>query len=785
MRLLYLLPVLLLLLPSTSRAQARHNLNFEPEANHHQPLLLWMWGTRGAATPNDAKLRRVDTLTRAASGRGSLLIDVSQTEEPVSGAVSTSITPVDSLRWQTVTISGQLRTQQFVGKAYLYAYAQTSVAGENLAGNDNFNSPAAPLTSGWQRVQIQLPVPQATTNLRVGLRFQGQGRVWLDDVRVEWNNGQQRYHDQLLPGTEPPVLTAAARRPNWDFERAFPPLQDPRYQARLDSLTPAQHGKRSLHLTAVGPGRSVGYLGQVPLYSSLRGKTLVVKGYIRGSSKAPGAAFAYCLLTEDSRFGPRWGSADAVRELPLPPEGGPTVDWQPFAVAIPITWNKFVTQVALGMSLNAGTSVWIDNLQLLVDGKPYAPPADPAAVALPTATELAWLRKAALPLRTVIPDGGDVKDLAPFGALVTKAQIIGLGEVSYGSREIAQLRHRLTRYLIEQKGVRTIALEADRAVCLALNDYLRTGQGNPRQLLGKMGAYNSAETLALVQWLRAFNERAAVKVHVGGLECQLPSETIAYLRELLPRTATALHTQLEQLGQQLQALPGAGIRLNPFTEPTKTDPRLTLVRTTLQNVRAGLEERVRLQAGGGLMLEEAAIQQQLLLELEQYVTLQTLDLELAPTYRATSLAQNIHWLHSQPNSATLIVLAHNHVLDATATTGRLLRATYGPNYVALASAFGRGSFRTTDPQGRFAMAEAATAEPGSYEYYFRTATTTPILLDLRHPSLSPGTQWLYQNLLLRDVEHTVPRSTFLRHDLRREFDALLYLPTSTPLRSIP
>ncbi|RSK44325.1 erythromycin esterase family protein [Hymenobacter perfusus] len=776
MRYLYLL--LLILVPDFGYAQARLNLSFEPEANRHQPLLLW--NTRIPAL--SARVLRLDTLTKAASGRGSLLLDLSTAEEPVGGAVYTSISPVDSLRGHTVTISGQLRTQNFTGKAFLYAHAQTATAGENLASNDDFSTPNLPTNSEWRRVQIQLPVPAGATSLLLGLRFLGQGRVWLDDVRIEWGPGQ-RYPDQLLPGTEPLLLSAAARQPDWDFERRPAALPDPRYRTRPDSAGPA-HGRYSRRLE---PGRAdapvYAYLGQAPLDSALRGKTLVVQGQLRYAAATPAPALYYTLLAESNGPEGRRGAREPLRELPLTTTAQPGTGWQPFRVEVPTTWNAYYTQLVLGLRLAGAGPVWVDNVQLLVDGKPYAPPRDLAAPALPTAAELAWLRQTAVPLRTTLPDAGDTKDLAALGKLVGKAQVIGLGEMTYGSRETAQLRHRLLRYLIEQKALRTVALEADAAACLALNDYLQTGQGNPRQLVQDLGSYNSPETLALVQWLRTYNERATSKVQVWGLECQQPTALTAYLREMLPERATALRAQLNELGRQLHQLSAAAIRLNPFTEPGKTAPQLTAARAALQQIRTALDEQNRLS--GSLLLPEAALQRQLLVLLEQFAGQHTLDLDLSATYRANTLAENIHWLHQQAPGGRLAVLANNTVLAATNGTGQRLRATYGPDYVALGTAFNAGSFRTTDGGAGFRTAVAPAAEPGSYEYYFQAARLPLSYLNLRTVGLTAGTQWLHQNLLLRDVGYTLPPTQFLRHDLRREFDAVLFLPTTTALQMLP
>ncbi|RSK48911.1 erythromycin esterase family protein [Hymenobacter rigui] len=777
MRYLYLL-LFFISAPGFGYAQARLNLRFEPEANRHQPFLLWH--TRVPAL--SARVVRLDTLTKAANGRGSLLLDLSTAEEPVGGAMYTSIRPVDSLRGHTVTISGQFRTQNFTGKAFLYAHAQSATAGENLASNDDFTTPALSPNSDWHRVQIQLPVPAGATSLLLGLRFLGQGRVWLDDVRVEWGSGQ-RYSDQLLPGTEPLLLTPTARQPDWDFERRPAPLPDLRYRAVPDSVEPA-HGRYSRRLEAGRTVPAYAYLGQTPLDSSLRGKTLVVQGHVRYAATTPTPALYYTLLAESMGPEGRRGAQEALRMIPLPASTSQSGSgWQPFRVEVPINWNAYYTQLVLGLRLADAGPVWIDHVQLLVDGKPYTSPPDHATPPQPTAAELAWLRQAAIPLRTSVPDAGDTKDLTALGMLLGKAQVIGLGEMTYGSREIAQLRYRLLRYLVQQKGLRTVALEADAAACLALNDYLQTGQGNPRQLVQALGSYNSPETLALVQWLRTYNEGPTGKVQVWGLECRQPAALTAYLKEMLPERATALRARLDDLGRELQQLPAAAIHLNPFTEPGKTDARLTAAQAALQQVGMALEKQNRLS--GSLLLSEVALQRQLLLLLEQFAGQHTLDPDLADTYRANTLAENIHWLHQQAPDSRLMVLAHNTVLAATNGTGQRLRATYGPDYVALGMAFNAGSFRMENGTAGFRTAVAPAAEPGSYEYYFQAARLPLSYLNLRAVPLTPATQWLHQNLLLRDVGYALPLTQFLRHDLRREFDAVLFIPATTALQPLP
>jgi hypothetical protein len=40
-------------------------------------------------------------------------------------------------------------------------------------------------TRDWARYAVTLPLPQATTQLRVGAAFQGKGSAWIDDAVLE------------------------------------------------------------------------------------------------------------------------------------------------------------------------------------------------------------------------------------------------------------------------------------------------------------------------------------------------------------------------------------------------------------------------------------------------------------------------------------------------------------------------------------------------------------------------------------------------------------------------
>lgn len=126
---------------------------------------------------------------------------------------------------------------------------------------------------------------------------------------------------------------------------------------------------------------------------------------------------------------------------------------------------------------------------------------DPAAL-------VEWLRARAHPIATVDP-GAELEDLAPLGHAVGEAVVVGIGESVRGARsgrELYQLKHRVLRLVVEWLGFRAMALEESEAGGRALDEYVRTGAGDPRALLAQAWTpWRTEEFLAVIRWIRAFN----------------------------------------------------------------------------------------------------------------------------------------------------------------------------------------------------------------------------------------------------------------------------------------
>ncbi len=143
--------------------------------------------------------------------------------------------------------------------------------------------------------------------------------------------------------------------------------------------------------------------------------------------------------------------------------------------------------------------------------------------------QMAKIHKAAVPLISTNPAAA-TRDLGAFGKAVEKAQIVGLGEATHGSREIFQLKDRLVRYLVTKQGFRVLAFESNFAQTVAMDRFVRHGVGSAKSALMSQGfwTWQTAEIEQMHNWLRERNQASPKdKVRIVGIDMQ--DKTVAWM----------------------------------------------------------------------------------------------------------------------------------------------------------------------------------------------------------------------------------------------------------------
>ncbi|QHT71615.1 erythromycin esterase family protein [Rhodocytophaga rosea] len=466
--------------------------------------------------------------------------------------------------------------------------------------------------------------------------------------------------------------------------------------------------------------------------------------------------------------------------------------WHPYKLQIPVPLEA--GQVAFGFRMFGSGKVWFDKATILLDSIPYPdiPIIEPdssattASARTPSQIEIDWLQKYNLPLQTFNP-AVPLEDLYFIKSIMGTAQIVGLGEVSHGSREIFLMKHRLLRYLVEQHGFSLFAIEADMGAADRLNQYVLAGEGDPRQLLTGLGfwTWNTEEILGLISWMRKYNMKSTTKVKFTGFDMQVPEVAMDNLWQFAEKRDTLLKNSLQPIKEFIKTVRTTNTRAGMMSSQLQSKARLAC---------RLLHERIELQKGyylNILTLDELSTLRQDLLLLNQFIEFHLLPLKEAAGYRDACMADNLHYLLGKYPKEKVVVWAHNgHVSNQgmyvdVRPMGRYLKDTYKEKYINVGFAFGQGSYRGIDPaSGKIATIKAEPAQVGSYEQFFDKVNSSAFMLDLRKISLSKATQWLFEPRYFRTVGAMATRREFSQTQIVKEFDLILFLKESTAAKAL-
>ncbi|MCF3131518.1 erythromycin esterase family protein [Streptomyces olivochromogenes] len=138
-----------------------------------------------------------------------------------------------------------------------------------------------------------------------------------------------------------------------------------------------------------------------------------------------------------------------------------------------------------------------------------------------------------------------VEAAAVMRLLPARPRLLALGEPTHGEDTLLYLRNELFEQLVEQEGYRTIAIESDCMMGLAVDEYVASGTGTLDEVMEtgfSHGWGTSAGNRELVRWMRAYNDGrpASERLRFAGFDGPLEITGAASPRQAL----TALHAYL-------------------------------------------------------------------------------------------------------------------------------------------------------------------------------------------------------------------------------------------------
>jgi erythromycin esterase len=86
-------------------------------------------------------------------------------------------------------------------------------------------------------------------------------------------------------------------------------------------------------------------------------------------------------------------------------------------------------------------------------------------------------------------------------------RIFGFGEATHGTKEFFDLKIKFFKYLVKNHGVKNFAIEASYGNCIAIDNYIKGENADPKELLNDIGLWiwNNEEVLSLIKWMKSYN----------------------------------------------------------------------------------------------------------------------------------------------------------------------------------------------------------------------------------------------------------------------------------------
>ncbi|WP_289063427.1 erythromycin esterase family protein [uncultured Zobellia sp.] len=437
-----------------------------------------------------------------------------------------------------------------------------------------------------------------------------------------------------------------------------------------------------------------------------------------------------------------------------------TNDWQ--EVSLMMSVDEKATEITFGGLLLGNGVAWFDNFEILIDGKTFND-LQPRSTEL-TTDELAWLKKNVYPLSTYDPSTKSDVDLEVFGSLIGDAQVVAFGEVTHGSSEIFQMKHRLVKYLAEKKDFEFFSMEANMPEAYKLNDYTMHGKGNPTELIKGMHfwTWSTQEVLNMVEWMKLHNATKQ-KIQFTGFDIQYYNLSVEELEKAFKDDNTILDdlTSIERILDKTSAK-HQGSRMGAVSQ----DDKDTIVEK-LEHVRKVIEKL-------GLTKDRTAWLYQNIRVIEQYM-------DKTVFSRDKFMAENLLWIKSQNQDSKIAIWAHNaHIQRTMHGMGNYLSDSLMNDYVAVGFAFSRGTYTAMGENG-LTTYQAQVPYNGTFEKFFESIDVPIFIIDLRRikEEKPMHAKWLLEKMDFRQVGSMKMKSEFYETDISEDYDLILYINNSS------
>jgi erythromycin esterase len=420
----------------------------------------------------------------------------------------------------------------------------------------------------------------------------------------------------------------------------------------------------------------------------------------------------------------------------------------------------------------------------------------PASVSVPRApasgqharSVVEAIERSAHTLRSTEP-GGSLRDLNALGRMVGSAEVVGLGEATHGSQDFFRMKHRVFRYLVEEKGFRTFSLELPWSSGLRLNDYVLRGKGDLQDIAreefqGSYRIWNNQDYLDLVEWMRDHNrQHPKDKVQFMGNDMGYAGpELYEKVTDRVARDYPRLLGRVTELYRGLAPATDAGTYSEEYLKLPLAERRERAERT------GEVYELLRRQRpGSGADRREHAWTVQHARAIHQMAKGLSLDIEdeaqIAEMMKLRDqvMAENVVWWHRHTGDRILLSAHNTHVSYDSfdprypKTQGAFLRDALGEDYVSAGFSFHQGAFKAFGTDDNVMRTyRVGAAKPDSNEHTLDKARQEDYFLDLRTVP-EPARAWLDKERVTWNIGAGWPDPVEYKSALGRAHDILIHL----------
>lgn len=397
----------------------------------------------------------------------------------------------------------------------------------------------------------------------------------------------------------------------------------------------------------------------------------------------------------------------------------------------------------------------------------------------PPAEVVAWIKSKAVKLSS--PEAGKgLDEMEPLRAVVGGARVVGLGEATHGTRELIQMKHRMLEFLVEKMGFRALVMEGSFSDALAVDEYIRTGKGDPHAAVASMRSWtwDTEEIVAMVQWMRGYNEDSShkEKLRFFGVDTQFPAGSAAAvaaaLKEIDKKLLGEASKGLEALDDDWEA---ANFGDAPRAVQDAAEAAAKKVVARFDEQRESDIKKLKAEPFALARLHAHAIADYI-----EWIKKRGSEAGVRDRIVSDSLFRVLNFLGS---GAKVALWAHNGHVQRRGSAqqqslGSLLSRKLGKDYVAFGFAFDQGSFQAIDTNAGLKETAVGAAPPGSLDGALASAELPLFALDLRPAAGTVGT-WLHTPTTLRTIgavyNAAIPDSFFDLAPPADLYDALFFV----------